>query len=467
MPLGIENKGKPSLQRIDDINFFDIKRYAAKRGSDMLFGQGVNVKIKDNEEAQTFINKLLKINRFDALMQNIGTESLYWGGTILTINKTKSDDFIFSFATPELLQIVNNIEITPTSARLMLRKVIGLKVFFVIEEWTTTEVKRSLSVSEVAGKYREYDSKKDGEIPKELQLPVYEKHNLGFIPFQVITFRENRNVINAGINNWARHSIDADVAYLADSINYSLRQHYKEKWKGATRVFGQFDSSYAQKLVSNGTISQTVADDYIINADMTPNQSKPIEAVQGTYDAQKWLTGWQAEIDLYMIGCGYSPVFQQGQAGATEAQTLISKDNDQRTTKQLRRRFTEILSNLFAQLLVYKGFAKDIHNAYDIVTIQIRENVVYNQMQLVEFLNSAKQYGLMTNLEAIMLMRDIDNEADAEIILSEIEKDQEKAMQQMVEQQGQLTNASQPQGTPPLIGNMAQGGEADPVLEEE
>lgn len=467
MPVGIDNRGQRALTRIDDINFFDIKMFASKRGSDLCFGQGITATVKDNEEAQKWLNHTLKTNRFDSLIQQIGTDTLYWGGIILTINKSINDEFSFSFATPELLQIVENIEITPYKAKLMLRKVVGLKIFIVNEIWTTTEVFRDISITdENNNKSRQYNPDVDGDIPKEIQLPTYEKHNLGFIPFELITFRERRNIVNSGINAWERFSIDQDVKNLADSINYSLRQHYKEKWKGATRVFGQFDSSYAQKLVSNGTISQTVADDYIITADMTPNQNKPIEAVQGTYDANKWLAGWQAEIDLYMIGCGYSPIFQQGQAGATEAQTLITKDNDQRTTKQLRRRFTEILSNLFAKLFVYKGFASDIIEAHEMITIQIKENIVYNQMQLVDFLNNAITYGLMTKLQAIMIMNDIDNEDDAQVILDDIQKEQEEQAQQLIEQQGQLAQATGPQKSKPLIGAMAQGGDADPKLQE-
>ncbi|MCS5736700.1 hypothetical protein [Herbiconiux daphne] len=167
---------------------------------------------------------------------------------------------------------------------------------------------------------------------------------------------------------------------------------------------------------------------------------------------------------MYMIGCGYSPIFAQGQAGATEAQTLITKDNDQRTTKQLRRRFTEILSNLFAKLLVYKGYATDRESAFEMITIQIKENVVYNQLQLVDFLNNAISYGLMTKLQAIMIMNDTDNEDDAKQVLEEIEKDQQAQNQQIIEHQvafNQATSESNPEG----LGAMGNGGDADPILE--
>ncbi len=59
----------------------------------------------------------------------------------------------------------------------------------------------------------------------------------------------------------------------------------------------------------------------------------------------------KAEIDLYMLGCGMSPIYGNENA-QTEAETLFSKDDTQRITSQLRTIYTEILHDLIDRLLV-------------------------------------------------------------------------------------------------------------------
>lgn len=52
---------------------------------------------------------------------------------VLTISKTKGGTFILDYSTPELFQDVANIEITPFYAKLMKKKVVGQRVWFVNE----------------------------------------------------------------------------------------------------------------------------------------------------------------------------------------------------------------------------------------------------------------------------------------------------------------------------------------------
>lgn len=132
MSIGINNGGNPALTRLNEITLFDAKSFMCHRGANYLFGQGTvfNSKVP---AVKKFIDEVNKLNRLDGLMLQIAYETLYHGGVVMTINRTKTGKFLFSFATPELLQNVSQIEITPFYARLMLRKVVGLKTFIVNE----------------------------------------------------------------------------------------------------------------------------------------------------------------------------------------------------------------------------------------------------------------------------------------------------------------------------------------------
>lgn len=117
---------------------------------------------------------------------------------------------------------------------------------------------------------------------------------------------------------------------------------------------------------------------------------------------------------------------------------------------------------------MYEGLAGDLEGAYELFSLEIKENVVYNQLQLIDFLNNAIQYGLMTQEEAVMLMRDLDNVEDAEKIVAEINEkllERQKATMEVYNQNnGQDTPG---QGNGGGQGAMGQGGDADPNADKQ
>lgn len=459
MAWAFNDGGKSAITQVKDINFIDIKTWTSQEVAKTIFGQGLTVN-SENDSVQKFLNEFMKKTRFDGLMLQAAEAISYWGGVVLMINKNESGEFNINIATPELMQIVEEIDITPYFAKLMVKRVMGLKVYYITETWTRNEVIRSVDIKDKDGKSVELA---DGDtIPEELNLPEREWHGLGFVPIIKITNKEARNVMLNGFGGWTKLADDYSVRHLPLTINYGLIQQYKEKWKGASRIFGSVDSSYANKMVEQGTISKMMGDDYVISTDMTQNQSKPVEVAPSTYDGMKWIEATKSEIDIYRLACGLSPLFGNN-AQQTEAETLFSKDNTQKTMKEKRRRYTEFIRDLFAKLIVYNGMATDIDSAYNLFSIEIKENVVYNQLQLVEFLNQAIESGLMTRIEAIMLQRDIDNKEDAEAILNEIEADQQARDEQLLslqQQQMDIQNAGDGMGA------MGNGEESDPMPEE-
>lgn len=111
------------------------------------------------------------------------------------------------------------------------------------------------------------------------------------------------------------------------------------------------------------------------------------------------------------------------------------------SAKYKRRRITEMLSNLIQKLLVYKGLATDIDGEREF-SIELKELVVYNQLQMADFLNNSIQYGLMTRKEAIMTQRDLDDPEVAETIIKEIDKDREAEQERDIQYTTALTEAS-------------------------
>lgn len=456
MSIGVQTNGRAVISQIDSLDFFDAKRFMSNLGADLLFGQGIVVN-SENEEIKKFLQRQIRFNKFDDLMLNIAEEVNYHGRVVLTIDKTKTGDFLFSFATPELLQNVSKIEITPFKATLLKRKVVGMQVFFQREEWTTTEVRRSITVKDAMGNQRPFEPKTDNAIPMEWQVPQYEKHNLGFVPFVEITNKPARNLILSTSNNgFDRLADDFNVRNMPIHINHGLRQMFKEEILGKTRMAGNIPLSTIKK---QGGIDSLITADTFFEVDATGNGNNPIAVLAGTYDGMKWLEPQMKKINLYARGCGYSDIFAS-ETASTEAETLYSKDANQRTTKSKRRRYTEVLNDLFAKMLVYKGLMKSLDEELPF-SVEIKENVVYNQLQLVSFLKEAVESRFMTQVEAIMTQRDLDNVEDAEEIMKTINEEADERE----EKQMAMFNDNNDENND-MIGKAGQGKDPDTDKEQ-
>lgn len=62
------------------------------------------------------------------------------------------------------------------------------------------------------------------ELPAELQVPLYERHNLGFVPFIEITNKPSRNLLYTAASYSQYLQDDYEVRYMPEHINSGLRQ---------------------------------------------------------------------------------------------------------------------------------------------------------------------------------------------------------------------------------------------------
>ncbi len=105
--------------------------------------------------------------------------------------------------------------------------------------------------------------------------------------------------------------------------------------------------------------------------------------------------------------------------------------------------------------------------------VEIKENVVYNQLQLVSFLDEAIATGLMTRAEAIKTQRDLNTIEEAEEVLKLIEEDQKKQAEITAETMNQFNPEGEPgqeQGQPPKgngMGKLGKGKDPDVKGKEE
>lgn len=129
----IYNNATPIIGNINDTVFFDIKSKAAEKGAFLLFGQGFTI-TSQNDAVQNYLSDLKEKNQMDDLMLQVARDTNYYGRTILTIDKPKSGDFIFSYANNELFQNVAKFECNEFGAKLLKRKVVGVQVYFIYEE---------------------------------------------------------------------------------------------------------------------------------------------------------------------------------------------------------------------------------------------------------------------------------------------------------------------------------------------
>lgn len=450
--IGTKNNGTALLGDINEIDFIDAKRMQAIFGADSLFGQGVVIN-SENDTIKKALTNFANENKLDELLLQAEEDAQYGGRVVITIDKAKSGKLWLSYVNNELLQNVLRFEITPFGAILMKKKVIGLQTFFITETYTETEIFRSISIRD--GDTKQLRTATELEIPDDFNIPMHEVHNLGFVPFIEYTNKPSRNLqVNTGAE--LRLQQDYAVRYMTIHINSGLRQWYKEEILGKTRAFGKITVAQANKLKSQGNDEASIlTQDGIVEVDTTPNQSKPIEISPGTFNVEPWSNGLKMKMNAYFIGCGYSALFPEV-SDPTEAESLLSRDQTIKTTKAKRRRWQPLINDLFAKYLVYAGLAVSIESAKEQFSIEIKENVVYNQLQLVEFLTLAVENRFMTRTEAIMQQRDLDNQEEAEEIRDTIEKEYDEEMEKTAKM---MTDANDPTS----MGAMGNNGDADKV----
>ena len=468
MAVAVQESSLQSFLR-EDNQFFNIKRFMARRGANFLFGQGVKVD-SEEESIKKYLNDLFATNQFDDLLLQASEDAAFWGRSILTIDKPIKGDFIIGYISGKFFENVEKVEITPFKAEFLRKRVIGMKVFFINEIWDTMKVVRSITIQNGSPLFgapdtapREYDIQKDGELkeneyPEQLELPAVEYHNLGFVPFEDFTNKPARNILITSDIKILQD--DYEVATMSNHINTQLRQWYAESIKGTSRIAGSFSEAEVNRLQTNN--QNPFLADFIVSTNASPNQTKPIEVIAGTYDSRNWSDGVKAAINLYSIGCGYSPIFQETN-DQTEAEALYSKDNDTRTTKGKRRRWQVMLSNLVAKILVYNKMATDLNSAKEKFTLEIEENVIYNKLQLTDFLISNIDNRLMTRAEAIAMARDLDDIQEAELIVKKINEEYDKEEKDNLSRE---TEALQNIGKKGGLGNLGNGKDADPKSED-
>lgn len=461
----IDNKGAAGvIYRVDTLNFLDTKRFQAEYGANLLFGKGIKFDSEDKRKKDLF-KRLSRINKFDDLMQQTAQAANYYGRAIWTIDKTKSGDFMISLIGDDLFQNVMKVEITPFSAVLMRRKVIGINVFYITEFWTDKYVERAFQWWDDQNKttfnLNANILQKLGfnGIPKELQIPSREIHNLGFIPIVEVPNKPNRNVLSSDTSQLAD---DANAVNMPLHINNGLREWYKSEILDKTRVHAYLTDDELKKLETRASTLGLALEDIIVrSARMGADNNKAVEVSPSSHDGMKYGEPLKVKIDLFMIACGYSPIFGS-ENEKTEAETLFSKDLDQRTTKTKRRRYLELLNELFRKIFVYKGLMNSVDDEEDF-SIEINENMVYNRMQQIEFLNNAIATGLLSRKEAIAQMRDLDDLEQAQKIMKLIDQEAENDKFQAMPTDEEIAM----QGNGGGIGKMRNGKDADPNNESE
>lgn len=416
------------IKSIDELDFINLRSIQAHLSASLLFGQGATPQ-SDNKEIQKYLNNFWQNNKMNDRLYQLAYDTAFWGGVICTIDRSENGMLWLSHATPEILQIVSKIDITPFRAEIMKKRVVGAQIFYIREIWTDRYVERNLTIQS-QGVIRPINEK--DEIPAELRIPAYEEHNLGFVPIEEFTNKPAINTIASGIGSYYERVRDGyNVRHLELQVNNLYRQHYKETIFGKSKVFGNIRKSELTAMMKNQYLdAKMMLSDFIIETGKTEGQSKPIETMPATYDGAKWLEPVEMLINQYWFGCLYSDPFPK-QAEMTEAESIINKDRDMRTTNDKRYRWGEFLNNLFAKLIVYEGFAEDLDEAREMFTIEIKENVVYNRLQLTQFLIQNVQARFMSRLEAIMMQRNIENKEKAQEILDSIDKEFESEQEMM------------------------------------
>lgn len=144
-------------------------------------------------------------------------------------------------------------------------------------------MQRTLSVKDQLGT-NPYNSESHGELPTELDLPVYEKHNLGFVPFIEILNKPSRNIMLSMSNDYDRLADDYAVRHMPLHINNGLRQMLKEEILAKSKLAGHID---IQEIKKRGSVEDFITADAMIETKPMGNGGNQTQTMPSTYDGMK------------------------------------------------------------------------------------------------------------------------------------------------------------------------------------
>lgn len=371
--------------------FIDLADMIANHGAKLLWGNGF-ILSSDFPKYQKVIDKWKKNIPFQKLFYQDFKIKSYWGYNIAQLDKSITGRIAITFPQPFAIsrvgRVFENDEVADTYSRIQYDDM-GMTVH---TSFTKNEVRRNFILEQSTVKVGMTNEK----ISKDLQLPLYERHNYGVLPVKFMQNIPKKNFF--GGTNGDFYPDMTPVKQIQRMLDHVFEQLWKEVEFNRTRVFldisTQEINQITQRSYTAGYELQKMIGDFILQSNMSVPGSgqRPIEILQGNFNGASY-----ADVILFLIrmaysGSGYTYENENSTAQKTQAETLITQNDDFETTRIKRILNQEDWNDIFSRMFIMEGLEGDTSKW----TFSINENQITDRFNELELYRTLQSMGIVS-----------------------------------------------------------------------
>lgn len=415
-------------ETLRQFKYIDLRELIANHASRLLWGNGF-ILSSPNEKIKDILQEVDETNNLISFFYQVEKILSSFGFTVVTIDKTEDGKILLNQSSPYALSRIAYVADEELACTVWSRIVYSdSSSGYIKTVYTDKTITREFLDTE----YNVIAGEALVKLQKQYRLPLYERHDYGFIP---VVFMQNV----PKKNNWMGSTIGSyyndlvPVSGLQNLINFTFSSLNHELEFNRTRVFANLSPlalSQAQLQLNNISNNNLGFSDYQRIKKWTSDFIiKSTEGVPGTNEFNI-LEGKPNEVYLKILdwtlssayeGAGYSYKDAESKdATATELQ--LSKANDTKTTKLKRFLRTQQYKKMFKKILGmldYKKIKRD-----DLI-FEIKENLIIDEIKKIEIANQRITMGISSRLREIQKEYGVSLE-EAKEIKTQIDKENEE-----------------------------------------
>lgn len=375
---------------------WQMREMLARKSSLLIWGNNYLFQ-SNNEKISSTFKKVEFLNNLSQMLPYIERNCSLYGRALITINKTRGDEFMLNVAEPYYFNGVGKAFVQPQLAVIWQRYYVDNMHFLVESTYTTTKVVNRVYQKDDNDKEKLLVLGAESEILEKLQIEKEWVHNFGFVP--VVEFT-NIPYISQNFNNSTYIRLtDWFPAFQFEELAYQAKKNLAKEFFYCHSRIGVENAS--QNLIDSlKAMGDGVADnDIIINTDVGAN----VHFIPGNGDFTKYTSSFDNIMDFYFKFAGLSRFSEGGGAQKTVAETSSIRSAMIENVKQKISLRENQVNDLLRKVFACYGVIKDYweFNKDEEFDFRINGNILKDETSWIDNQLKLIDNGIITPVDLI------------------------------------------------------------------
>lgn len=413
--------------------YLDIPRIIAQKSTRLVLGKGLLLQSEDEKLLNDWNNFYYKDKWFEKLAKFLIQNSLL-GRCVLFWMLNKDGSISLTVPSPSFMNRVAKINEQEQSAELFFTNVQAdnqtLTWITITPQIVNVKIFNAIDKEIILGTTH---AKVMPENAPDLEYNL--KNPFGFLPIVEITNLPNPLLFGQS-TTFNGYPDCMPVADLINDVNHIIKQKRKERVLNQTRIYGKVSNEkLLDLLMGKSDISEFIADAFIEVSSMDYDTvgKGGVQVVQGAPKFSEYFIDYNGTMKSIYNGAGYDYEEFSGVNYENKTKSLMNNKLDMETTEFKIAHYKPYIQRLIDIWMIHNKYwdgKKERPYSFDFLPIAMTD-----QLQQKELLQFQLDYGLIARHEAIGQIRHVNN-LQAKSIVKEIDKEQEKDMKRLGDNNG-------------------------------